>query len=43
MLALDDSPLPYLFSLSAYAAVKDPDLLDHIARVGVTFYVGRVA
>lgn len=36
--ALDDSPLPYLFSLSAYATLKDPDLLAHIARVGVTFY-----
>lgn len=36
--ALDDSPLPYLFSLSAYANLKDPDLLAHIDRVGVVFY-----
>ncbi|MDW8104452.1 MAG: nucleotidyltransferase domain-containing protein [Armatimonadota bacterium] len=35
---LDDLLLPYLFDLSLLSHIRDPDLLEHIERVGVTFY-----
>ncbi|MBI3959857.1 MAG: nucleotidyltransferase domain-containing protein [Chloroflexi bacterium] len=35
---LDDLLLPYTIDLSIFANISDPDLLDHIRRVGVTFY-----
>ncbi|MGH7971437.1 MAG: nucleotidyltransferase domain-containing protein, partial [Limisphaerales bacterium] len=35
---LDDLLLPYRFDLSIFARIKDAELLEHIARVGVTFY-----
>ena len=35
---LDDLLLPYSFDLSILADITDRDLLDHIRRVGVTFY-----
>jgi uncharacterized protein len=35
---IDDLLLPYTFDLSIYHQIGDPDLLDHIRRVGVTFY-----
>ena len=35
---LDDLLLPYMFDLSILDDIKDPDLLDHIQRVGQTFY-----
>lgn len=35
---LDDLLLPYTFDLSIFAQISDPDLIDHIQRVGVTFY-----
>ena len=37
--ALDDSLLPYRFSLSSMHMLRDPDFLAHIERVGVEFYV----
>jgi predicted nucleotidyltransferase len=36
--ALDDSLIPYRFSLSARAMLRDPEFIAHIERVGVTFY-----
>lgn len=36
--ALDDLLLPYQFDLSLHDQIDNPDLLDHIARVGVVFY-----
>ena len=35
---LDDLLLPYTFDLSIYHHLNDPDLLDHINRVGAIFY-----
>ncbi len=35
---LDDLLLPYTIDLSIFANISDPDLIDHIQRVGVTFY-----
>ncbi|WP_233440317.1 nucleotidyltransferase domain-containing protein [Modicisalibacter coralii] len=37
-LALDDLLLPYLFDLSIYAQIDNPDLVRHIQRVGRPFY-----
>lgn len=36
--ALDDLLLPYRIDLSVFAALENPDLEDHIRRVGVEFY-----
>ena len=38
--ALDDLLLPYRFDLSIFEKVTHAELLDHIKRVGVTFYEG---
>ena len=35
---LDDLLLPYMFDLSILDDISDPDLRDHIQRVGLTFY-----
>jgi predicted nucleotidyltransferase len=35
---IDDLMLPYSVDLSIYAHIDNPDLIDHIDRVGVTFY-----
>jgi predicted nucleotidyltransferase len=35
---IDDLLLPYTVDLSIYRALNDPDFIDHIRRVGVTFY-----
>ena len=35
---LDDLLLPYTIDLSIYRTLSDPDFIDHIKRVGVTFY-----
>lgn len=35
---IDDLLLPYTIDLSIYRTLSDPDFLDHIQRVGVTFY-----
>lgn len=38
MLKLDDLLLPYKFDLSIYNHIANPDLIDHINRLGETFY-----
>lgn len=35
---LDDLLLPYMLDVSVYNQISDPDLLDHIRRVGIIFY-----
>ncbi|MGC8785258.1 MAG: nucleotidyltransferase domain-containing protein [Armatimonadota bacterium] len=35
---LDDLLLPYTFDLSIFHQIDDPDVTDHIQRVGVVFY-----
>ena len=35
---LDDLPLPWRFDLSLFASITHADLVDHIRRVGFTFY-----
>jgi len=35
---IDDLLLPYTIDLSIYRTLNDPDFIDHIQRVGVTFY-----
>lgn len=35
---LDDLLLPYLFDLSIFSHIEDSDMVDHISRVGLTFY-----
>lgn len=37
-LALDDLLLPYTFDISIYHQISNPDLIDHIIRVGKIFY-----
>lgn len=36
--AIDDLLLPYTFDLSIFRYISDPDLVEHIERVGVVFY-----
>ena len=36
--ALDDLLLPYLIDLSMLETIDNPELSDHITRVGMTFY-----
>lgn len=36
--ALDDLLLPYTFDLSILSHIKQPDVLEHIERVGVRLY-----
>ncbi len=35
---LDDLLLPYIIDLSIFNTISDPDVIEHIQRVGVTFY-----
>lgn len=35
---IDDLLQPYTVDLSLYATLGDPDVVEHIQRVGVTFY-----
>jgi uncharacterized protein len=35
---IDDLLLPYTFDLSIFHQISDPDVIDHIHRVGVVFY-----
>lgn len=37
-LDLDDLLLPYTFDLSVFQDINNPDLLDHIQRVGIEFF-----
>lgn len=38
MSELDDLLLPYTIDLSIFQHISDPDLIEHIERVGVLFY-----
>jgi len=35
---IDSLLLPYTFDLSLFHNISDPDVIDHIRRVGVIFY-----
>ncbi len=35
---IDDLYLPYSFDISIFKDIDNPDLVDHINRVGITFY-----
>ncbi len=35
---IDDLLLPYTFDISVFGLISDADVLEHIGRVGVTFY-----
>jgi predicted nucleotidyltransferase len=35
---LDDLLLPYTIDLSIFHDIADPDVIDHIQRVGILFY-----
>lgn len=35
---LDDLFLPYTFDISIYDDISNPEFLDHIERVGISFY-----
>ena len=37
-LKIDDLLLPYTFDLSVFRQIDNPDLIDHIQRVGQIFY-----
>lgn len=37
-LAIDDLLLPYQFDISIFHTLQNPDLIDHINRVGVEVY-----
>lgn len=36
--AIDDLLLPYTFDLSIFNHINNPDMVEHIQRVGVTLY-----
>ncbi|MBU4261702.1 MAG: nucleotidyltransferase domain-containing protein [Proteobacteria bacterium] len=40
-LAIDDLLLPYTVDLSIYHQIDNPDLIEHIERVGKIFYQSR--
>jgi len=40
---LDDLLLPYEIDLSIHHQIEDPDLLEHVKRVGVVFYAANFA
>lgn len=35
---LDESPIPYIVDLSLFAQIDNPQLVEHIQRVGKLFY-----
>lgn len=39
---IDNLLLPYTIDLSIFHHISDPDMVEHIERVGVTFYEKRV-
>ena len=39
---IDDLLLPYTIDLSIFHNINDPDVLDHVQRVGVTFYEKKI-
>jgi hypothetical protein len=40
--ALDDLMLPYSFDLSILADIDNPNLVEHIERIGVVFWERRI-
>ena len=42
MTELDDLLLPYMIDLSIFSTIGDPDVVEHIQRVGVLFYEKKV-
>lgn len=38
---LDDLLLPYTIDLSIYRMISDPEVIEHIQRVGIVFYDKR--
>ena len=36
---IDELGLPYLFDIAIKHQISNPDLIDHINRVGINFYV----
>jgi len=38
LIEIDDLMLPYTFDISIFADIDNPDLIDHIKRVGMNFY-----
>ena len=40
---LDDLLLPYKIDLSVFDKIENPDLIEHIKRKGVAFYVNNTA
>ncbi len=41
MTELDDLLLPYMIDLSIFSTIGDPDVVEHIQRVGVLFYEAK--
>jgi predicted nucleotidyltransferase len=39
---IDDLLLPYTIDLSIFRHINDPDMVEHIERVGIIFYEKRV-
>ena len=37
-ISIDDLLLPYQFDISIFKSLKNPDLIDHINRVGIAIY-----
>ena len=37
-LSIDDLLLPYQFDISIFKSLKNPDLIEHINRVGIEIY-----
>lgn len=35
---IDDLLLPYMFDISIYSKISNPDVVDHIKRVGIPIY-----
>lgn len=38
ILDIDDLLLPYMFDISIFHTIKNPDLIDHINRRGISIY-----
>lgn len=42
VMRLDDLFLPYTFDISLFNQIDNPDLIDHISRVGLVFYPNNI-
>lgn len=40
--SLDDIMLPYTFDVSIFTHIKNQDLIEHINRVGISFYKKQI-